>query len=105
MAHKAPVPSALVLPPPADAELFWVTCSSVLVPVLAGYFLPPGFCCVHPVHSLSAFSVSTNSWSPFALGHRVFPVDSKRVRTKQRPPFSLGTNKNKPFQYFSPLTP
>lgn len=70
MAHKAPVASALVLPPPADVQSSCVTCSSVLVPVLAGYFPPPGFCCVHPVHGLSVFSVSTDSWSPFALGHR-----------------------------------
>lgn len=59
-----------------------------------------------PVRSFCAFSVSASSCSPFGLRHwGVFPVDSKRVRTQQCPPFSLGTSKNEPFQYFSPLTP
>lgn len=59
-----------------------------------------------PVRSFCAFLASASPWSPFSLGHwGVFPVDSKRVRTQQCPPFSLGTSKNEPFQYFSPLTP
>lgn len=50
--------------------------------------------------------MSAGSWSPFGLRHGgVFPLDSERVRTHQSPPFSLGTNKNEPFQCFSPLTP
>lgn len=76
---------------------------SALVPVPDGSFPRRGLCHQRPS---CAFSVSTGSRSPFGPGHRgVFPVDTKRVRTRHCPRFSLGTNKNEPFQCFSPLTP
>lgn len=99
MAHKAPVPSALVLPPPADAELFWVTCSSVLVPVLAGYFLPPGFCCVHPVHSLRFLSAPTPG-APLLLGIGCFLLIQRGSELSSIPPFLLVLIRTNPFSIF-----